>query len=256
MVRRYCPEIADATYYGSAGVTGEVIRWGVEAGAAVADMDAFQGHGAYSPESGSFITYAVVTGGGIFVNARGERFTDETHNASGLALDVLRQPGGVAIEVFDQPLYELGRRFPDFERAVARGAVKRAETLADLATDFGLDPDVLQATLDRYHRAVEAGVDELGRSRFGEPLEPPFYGVRITGALFHTQGGLAVDRHARVCDTQGEPIPNLYAGGGAARGVSGPGGNGYWPGNGLLTAFAYGRIAGEHAARTLEVRAV
>ena len=42
----------------------------------------------------------------------------------------------------------------------------------------------------------------------------------------------------------GTPLPNLFAGGGAAQGVSGPAVWGYLSGNGLLTAFTLGRIAG------------
>jgi len=38
-------------------------------------------------------------------------------------------------------------------------------------------------------------------------LAPPLYGVKVTGALFHTQGGLVVDDHARVV-----PLPNVFAG--------------------------------------------
>jgi len=67
--------------------------------------------------------------------------------------------------------------------------------------------------------------------------------------LFHTQGGLMVDHNARVLRENGEPFPNLLAGGGAARGVSGDSSYGYLSGNGLLTATTYGRLAGIAAAR-------
>lgn len=66
-------------------------------------------------------------------------------------------------------------------------------------------------------------------------------------ALFHTQGGLAVDEDARVLDRTGRPFPNLFAGGGAACGVSGPDASGYLSGNGLLTAIAPGYLAGRAA---------
>ena len=69
-------------------------------------------------------------------------------------------------------------------------------------------------------------------------------GVRVTGALFHTQGGLRVDSKARVLKTDGTAFPNLYAGGGAACGVSGKGDSGYLSGNGLLSAVVLGRVAG------------
>jgi fumarate reductase flavoprotein subunit len=73
--------------------------------------------------------------------------------------------------------------------------------------------------------------------------------VRVTGALFHTQGGLAVDGQARVLRPDGRALPNLYAAGGAACGVSGSRASGYLSGNGLLTAVALGRLAGLAALR-------
>jgi fumarate reductase flavoprotein subunit len=75
--------------------------------------------------------------------------------------------------------------------------------------------------------------------------------VKVTGALFHTQGGLVVDGAARVLRADGTPVPNLYAGGGTAAGLSGHGPGGYFSGNGLLTALGYGMLAGRDAARTI-----
>ena len=66
--------------------------------------------------------------------------------------------------------------------------------------------------------------------------------------LFHTQGGLVIDENARVLRADGTPLPNLFAGGGAACGLSGPDVEGYLSGNGLLTAVTLGRIAGRAAA--------
>ncbi len=79
-------------------------------------------------------------------------------------------------------------------------------------------------------------------------LEPPYFGVKVSGALFHTQGGLKVDFDGRVLRKDGSVVPNLYAGGGVAAGLSGHGPGGYLSGNGLLTALGYGMLAGQHAA--------
>jgi fumarate reductase flavoprotein subunit len=79
-------------------------------------------------------------------------------------------------------------------------------------------------------------------------LEPPLLAVKVTGALFHTQGGLAVDQSARVRRPDGTLFPNLFAAGGAAAGVSGNSAKGYLSGNGLLTATVLGRLAGAAAA--------
>ncbi|MCK5623333.1 MAG: FAD-binding protein, partial [Alphaproteobacteria bacterium] len=78
--------------------------------------------------------------------------------------------------------------------------------------------------------------------------------IRVTGGLLHTQGGLAVDDRTRVLDRAGRPFVNLFAGGGAACGVSGPAHWGYLSGNGLLSAVTLGRIAGREAARALSAQ--
>jgi len=97
MVRAYCgADIADALYYGSDGNTGDGIRWGAELGGALASMDAFQGHATVVSGTGALSTYAVVMNGGILVNADGERFGNESKGYSEFAVDVVRQPDGVA----------------------------------------------------------------------------------------------------------------------------------------------------------------
>ena len=100
--------------------------------------------------------------------------------------------------------------------------------------------------------ALNAGeaTDEFGRDFTGKiPLAGPFYCAKVVGALFHTQGGLSVDGDARVLAEDGLPLPNLFAAGGAARGISGDGADGYLAGNGLLTATSFGKLAGRAAAK-------
>ena len=85
------------------------------------------------------------------------------------------------------------------------------------------------------------------------PLLPPYLAIKVTGALFHTQGGLAVTKNARVRRRDGGTFPNLFAAGGAAVGISGSSAKGYLSGNGLLSATVLGRLAGA-AAATLIIR--
>ncbi len=59
-------------------------------------------------------------------------------------------------------------------------------------------------------------------------------------------------RWPRVLRKDGNPIPNLYAGGGVAVGVSGSGVKGYMSGNGLLAATVLGKLAGEAAGLAIK----
>jgi flavocytochrome c len=256
MVREYLgQEAAAALYYGSPNNTGEGIRWGVALGAATEHMGSYQGHASVAFPDGPLVTWAVVVNGAILVNRRGERFGCETVGYSEYAGAVMAQPGGEAWEVFDEEVREASRgtRFDEVEAA---GKVHRFENLEELAETFGLPAGTLAATVKQANRAARGEArDPFGRLEFsGGPLEPPFYGIQVRGALFHTQGGLKVDTSARVLRPNGRHVPGLYAGGGTAVGVSGSGYRGYSSGNGLLAATVLGKIAGETASGEVVTR--
>jgi succinate dehydrogenase/fumarate reductase flavoprotein subunit len=215
------------------------------------DLGAYQGHGSVAHPHNILITWALMMEGGFQVNLEGRRFSNETHGYSEQAVEVLRQPGGVAIDVYDARRHALGLQFEDYRMAEATGAIRRASSIDDLATQFGIPPQALAVTLaETWEIAAGQRSDPFGRNfSTSAPLSAPFYGVRVTGALFHTQGGLEVDSDVRVLRRDGSPLPNLLAGGGASRGLSGPECDGYLSGGGLLAAIGLGRIAGETAFR-------
>ena len=106
------------------------------------------------------------------------------------------------------------------------------------------DPDALAAEIEGVGRlAGAAGSDRFGRAAPPHALEAPFGFVKVTGGLFHTQGGLMVSKDAAVL-RGGVEVPGLYAAGGAAVGMSGHGASGYLAGNGLLSALGLGYLAG------------
>ena len=234
MVAALLPEMRGAIFAGHAGNDGSAIAWGRALGAGLADLGGWQGHGAWAVPQGALITWALMMQGGVQVNALGRRFHDETLGYSEAAVQVLAQPGGIAWAVFDDPLLALGRSFPDFVGAEAAGAVRHAADVDALAALIGCAADVLAQTLA------------------GSRLQAPFHAIRVTGALFHTQGGLAIDAQCRVLREDGRPLPNLLAAGGAARGVSGNAVWGYLSGNGLLSAVAGGAIAAATLQTLLE----
>lgn len=251
LVRKYIPELADALYFGHPGNEGEAVLWAEQLGAALRDMTGHQGHGSVAHPQGILVSWAVIMEGGFQVNRDGARFWNESSGYSEAGVAVLSQPDGVAWDIFDARIAGVARQFEDFRQAEAQGAVLRADTIEELAAKAKLPPAQLAASF----AAVEAekgkgATDAFGRdwSR-GAPLAAPFCAVRVTGALFHSQGGLAVDDAARVRLADGGIVPNLFAAGGAACGVSGPEASGYLSGNGLLSAVALGRIAGIGAAR-------
>jgi fumarate reductase flavoprotein subunit len=248
MVSELLPEMVRAVFAGHQGNDGTAIVWGQQLGLRMADMDAYQGHGSWAMPHNALVTWAFIMEGGVQVNALGRRFNDETGGYSEAAVHVLAQPGAIAWNVFDDPLLQLLRGFPDFRDAEAAGALRTASDLAGLAAIIGCDPLTLQATLDEI---APGHTDSLGRT-FKRSLTAPYHAIKVTGALFHTQGGLDIDVQARVLRADGQPMPNLFAAGGAARGVSGRGADGYLAGNGLLSAVGGGWLAAATMAAQLQ----
>lgn len=251
LIRRYMPELANAKYYGHEGNQGDALKWGQALGAAVADLGAYQSLGSLTEPSSLVMPHILMIGGGVQINARGERFEDELDDISGQALTILEQPGGVCWIVYDEGLHDEARgRFDEYRDGESINAYHAAHNWQDLAASIGVPPDALRQTMESVEALKrDGGTDQFGR-RFSpkDALKPPYYAVKVTGALFHTQGGLCIDDQARVVREDGTPFPNLYAGGGAARSVSGPKNWGYLPGMGLCTAVALGRLAGIRAA--------
>lgn len=242
MVSEYMAEIDNAVWFGHDGNRGEAIHWGHALGAKTRHLGAYQGHGNVAHPHGILITWATITEGGVQVNTQGQRFWNESQGYSEAARAVLAQPDGVAWVVFDSRIADIARQFEDFKQAEKQGAVMTAETLGELAAKAGLPSDELSLTITEIPLD---GVDVFGRTWGGTLLAPPFCAVKVTGALFHTQGGLEIDPlTAKVRRATQGTFDNLYAAGGAACGVSGAGDSGYLSGNGLLAAMTLGYIAG------------
>lgn len=251
MVEEYIPEIAKGTFFGHPGNKGDAIEWGVELGAKVSDMHAYQGHAGLAKGYGIPILWPIIMEGGFQINKEGKRFSNEALGYSEQAVNVLNQTNHEAWTFYDERLHESMLGFADYQHAVEVGAIRQASTLREMAEICKAPYDALAATLAMVDDAINNDTkDEFGRCfSTKHRLKPPYFAVKVTGALFHTQGGLEVDGNGRVLNEAYQALPNLYAGGGAARGISGSGADGYIAGNGLLTATTLGRLAGEHAAQ-------
>lgn len=220
LLREFLPELAEALHIGAGPNDGCAIEWGRGRGATVALMEGYQGQGHVNPGGRTRLGMALPRLGAILLNREGKRFVDEAIGPSELAAVVLAQPGGRALEVFDKRIHDTAMSQGPYREAFEAGEVKVVDDL----TELGLPP-VAPQNLSKFTR--------------------PLYAAWVTGALAHTQGGLAVDSRARVLRADGSVIEGLFAAGGAAAGLAGRGGEGYLPGNGLAQSFALGLIAGE-----------
>lgn len=247
MIKKYIPEMINAQPLGAPGATGEGIIWGQNLGADVANMKAYQGHGVYSKELRGSVDLNILYRGGILVNKNGQRFTNEHKGYSELSPEVLAQPENLAYMVFNQENADNTSRFTEFDEA---GIVIKADGLEELAKKLDINVDNFKTSIEDYLNGIKTGQDSLNRTYFPKHFDGPYYAIEITADIRHTQGGLVTDTVGHVLKEDGSLIKGLYAAGGVMEGFSDTAGPGYMSGNGLLQAFVFGRLAGEHAATT------
>jgi tricarballylate dehydrogenase len=198
---------------------------------------------------------------GLVVNVRGRRFLDEgadfrNYTYARYGAEVLRQPEGIAAQVFDQRSVGLLRAI-DYE---APGAARvEAGTLGELAEGLGIDAEEFERTVTEYNAAVQPGEFDPSvkdgkrtvgisppKSNWALPLDsPPFVGFRITCGITFTFGGVRVDEGARVLDRGGRVMPGLCAAGELVGGLFF---HNYPGGTGLTAGAVFGRRAGYAAA--------
>ena len=247
------------------GNRGQAHLAAIAAGADVDLMDqAWWSPGLTHPDGRS--AFALWFTGGIFVNADGRRFTNESQAYDRLGRDVLAamRDGSVTLPywmIYDDsdgpvpPVKAPNVSMGAPEQYVAAGLWRTADTLAELAAEIGVPAANLEATVTRFNEFVARGVDEdFGRgdepydrafSGGAPPLDaidrPPFHAAAFGVSDLGTKGGLRTDAAARVLDAAGRPIPGLYAAGNTMAAPSGeayPGG-----GNPIGTSMVFSHLA-------------
>jgi tricarballylate dehydrogenase len=200
---------------------------------------------------------------GIMINANGERFVDEgadfrNYTYAKYGRVILSQPGQFAWQVFDKKVLHLLRD----EYRIKQVTKVSANTLEELANKL---EDVNHAkaleTMKAYNAAVMQDVPfnpnvkdgrgtrnlSVNKSNWANTLdEPPFEAYAVTCGITFTFGGVKIDSDANVIDTEGAPIPGLFAAGEMVGGIfyfNYPGGTG------LMNGAVFGRIAGTSAGR-------
>ena len=209
---------------------------------------------------------------GIVVNADGERFVDEgadfrNYTYAKYGAEVLRQPLGVAHQVFDAQLAPAAARRSTTRRR-ARRACERRHAARSSPRALGIDPERFERTVRDFNAAIEPGEfdpaikDGLRTRRPGGRRRPtgrcaldtpPYVAFPVTCGITFTFGGVRVDEDARVLDVAGRPIGGLFAAGELVGGLFF---HNYPGGSGLTAGAVYGRRAGYSAARRTLVERV
>ncbi len=198
---------------------------------------------------------------GILVNNCGQRFVDEAPGSTdetyeSVAREIASQPNGIAYVVVDTKLEDV----PNYRLVIyTEQPAIEAATLSELASKLRIPGGALEATVNAYNKACVPGafnpreVDHLStqgifpaKSNWARPLDaPPYKAYPIVSSIVFTFGGLKVNASAQVINTEGDPIPGLYAAGEMMGMYYGA----YTGATSVLKGAVFGRIAGLDAAR-------
>ncbi len=199
---------------------------------------------------------ALLADGAILLNQHGDRFTNELECPQ-REIDAAEQPDKVCYLLLGERLIKRYSAWPhfistapdiayayvaDYQR-LRPDVTTSAATLEELAARRKLDPTRLAAAVEAFNRYATAGdSDAFGRTGDAHLLSGPWVLLGPAKAYFTTtEGGARVDQDLRVLDSDGTPIPGLFA-----VGQNGLGGMILW-GHGLHIAWAMtsGRLAGK-----------
>jgi 3-oxo-5alpha-steroid 4-dehydrogenase len=240
MMAQHCPEFLASQYQvGTDGDDGSGIRMGQGAGG---DLRMMSGAFAYS----AAYMYSEALVKGVLVNQKGRRFIGEDNYGSFIGCALVKGNQTAFLIVDDAVWSEV----PDAAKEAITLA-GQADTIAELVTNLGLNPVMVESTVSVYNQFAAEGQDpEFQKdSHYVVPLETgPFYALPYLAAYAggFTTGGLRINTKSEVLDVNGEPVPGLYSAGRNAFAVTAQN----YPGSGTSVgeALIFGRIAGEGAA--------
>ena len=209
--------------------------------------------------------------GAIYVDGTGRRFCNESNSYVEVGKAMYANKAVPCWQIFDEGYvnrYVSGanpfkkRRLP--EELIEKGAIKRADTVADLARRIDLPADELEQTVSRFNEYAAKGLDpDYGRGQsayndcLGDPghrpnaalgplAEAPYYATRVFPGDVGTCGGLITNEHAQVLDEHDRVIEGLYATGNITATVMGR--NYLGAGGSIANTMIFGYVAARHAA--------
>jgi predicted oxidoreductase len=138
----------------------------------------------------------------------------------------------------------------ELERRLGLPSTSLVNTIAAMndSAISGVDA-VFHRGASAYERANGDATRGLRNPCLGPIEQAPFYAVRLYPGDIGAATGFATDADARMLDTSGAPIDDLYACGNDMHSIL----NGAYAGPGITLgpALVFGYIAGRHAAQTI-----
>jgi fumarate reductase flavoprotein subunit len=272
LLKKYCPYYTEDFVNRGIPMMGDGFTMATAIGAATEGAGTLQLEGPFFPGFGP-LWRIVEEPGTIWVNKKGERFTDESiaSNDFESVNAVIYQPGKISYTIFDEQIKQqfiqnglvriLGRPITgdglenELQAYSEKGKVKIADTWEPIARWIGADPASLQVTIDEYNSDCDRGYDKVfakDRRHLQALRTPPFYAIRACPSYLTAIGGIKINHNMEVIDEKDNVIPGLFAAGNDTGGWELDTYNALLTGATVSFALSSGRICGENAARYLK----
>ncbi len=271
LLKKYYPYYSDTLRLYGIPCTGDGLKMAIEAGAATEGLGSVIAMGPLF-EGSNYVHVVSMESNTVWVNKRGERFINEDviPSASSNALNI--QPDRISFTLFDHEIkqgfvnggtvkavepqrYPAGTRMVELDRKLeiekTKGRVMISRSWKEIAEWIGAEYKALKNTIRRYNEYCDKEYDDefFKERRFLQPLiTPPFYALRCTQAHHGTIGGIKINHHMEVINTDNKRIPGLYASGNDTGGWVAGSYPHHLTGTALGFALNSARIAGENAA--------
>ncbi len=226
------------------GCKGDGLRIATELGAGALNLNIAMVCPTLEVTQNIFYSSAPLLNGGIIVNEKGRRFTNEYVIYTQTNIDMLKQK--TCWEIVSRDLH------PTVESMIEKGVAKECKTVEDLAKLIGCEPEGLRADIEAHNATTRLPAaerkDPFGRTAYGKELKAPYYALQIKPVMLETVGGFMIDEKCRITTLLGTPIAKgLFGAGAAAFGEHF--GVGYRSGEAYAYAGSTGITAGEEAAK-------
>ena len=270
LLAKYRPDLMHLPTTNGEHCTGDGIKMGEAVGAKSIDLEWVQVHptGLVKPDDADakikFLAAEALRGeGGILINSDGKRFCNELGRRDYVTGEMWKNKKAPYRLVLNSKAATTINWH--CEHYKGRGIMKKFDSGADLATEMGISPSVLEASFNEYNAIAEkAAKDPEGGSyeaypsgkswdTFGKKffhnypfsMNDNFHVSIVTPVIHYCMGGLEIDGNGACIGKDNKVIPGLYAAGEVSGGVHG---NNRLGGNALLECVVFGRLTGKAAA--------
>ncbi|KAK1143233.1 Osmotic growth protein [Aspergillus melleus] len=259
LLKQHRPDTFGLSSTNGTHATGDGQKMLMDIGANGIDMDKVQVHptGLVDPKDPEakfkFLAAEALRGeGGLLLNSDGQRFSDELGHRDYVSGQMWKEKekGKWPIRLV---LNSKASNVLDFHTRhySGRGLMKKISG-KELAQEIGCGEAALQKTFDEYNLIADGKKKDPWNKRFFHNMpfnvDDTFHVALMEPVLHFTMGGIEINEHAQVLNSEQKPFDGLYACGELAGGVHGANRLG---GSSLLGCVVYGRVAGDSASEHL-----